>query len=122
MTMGRVGGIGLLVVAVALWRVVDGATAGVLPRNGQSDIRTAATTASDEAWVRGHAAAVAPARRVADSCGTLAAVMMVASVAHGTADPDALTIGLFALGYAVAVVGCVWIATVADRGARSTQR
>lgn len=119
MAMGLMGGIGLLTCAVLLWRVVDGAAAGTLARDGNIGIRTRATNASDAAWLAGHRAAAAPARGVALVCGVLAVAMILAALTHRSTDPDALVVSLFITGYAAMIAGSVIVARAANRGARS---
>lgn len=118
MALGLIGGIGLLLCALGLWRVVVGAASGALSRNAAVGIRTSATQASDAAWHAGHQAAVTPARLLALVCSALAVAMMVASLVGGSADPTALVVVLFAGGYLTMFAGCVVVARAANRGAR----
>lgn len=118
MTLGLFGGISLVGCAVLVWWATAAAAAGRLPRNGGVGIRTTHTSASDGAWVAGHEAALAPAKVVAIVSALLGVAMAVAAVVEGSAEPGALVVVLFVLGYLAMLVGAIVVARVADRAAR----
>jgi uncharacterized membrane protein len=97
-------------VAILLAVVTTLAARGRLPRNAWAGIRTRRTTASDEAWVRGHRAAV-PAV-VATAGIVVPAAVVVALAAEGDARDTA---GVILVG--VVVVGAVIASVRAHRGA-----
>ncbi|WP_265447417.1 SdpI family protein [Flexivirga meconopsidis] len=120
MTMGLLGGIGLLACAIAIYGVINSAAKGNLPRNGGAGIRTVGTRSSDEAWLAGHRAALPTARLVGLICGALAVLLVIAGAMDGKPDPTVTIVVLFVLGYGIMLGGAFYLARVADRAARET--
>lgn len=120
MWVGVIGGIGLLGTAVMVWLVTRAAATGDLASNSAIGIRTAATTASEEAWRRGHHAALPATRFVCAVSTVAAAAMFVAGILSGSDEPSLLVLVLFSAGYVFLLGGVFWIARVASRGARLT--
>ncbi|MFE6734815.1 SdpI family protein [Microbacterium sp. NPDC057650] len=85
----------------------------ILRRNGWLGIRTTATLASDEAWARGHRAAVLPASLT----GGIAIVGGVVAMSLGHGRDIAVVVGIAV----VLVAGGVWIAAVARRAAMRSE-
>ena len=108
-----------VVLSVLTWSVVrSNARPGARPSDWLG-MRTAATKASPEAWVRGHCAAL-PASRTTMRIGLVSVGAVLALVLASLVAPH---VAVLALGTSVAAVlvvtgGCVHACVVADRAAR----
>ncbi|MGW9403050.1 SdpI family protein [Arthrobacter sp. NPDC055585] len=106
------GSFGLFLLAAVLGTVARFIGAGQLSRNQAIGIRTRATMTSDEAWTRGHEAAL-PWMRTA-ALGALAAGLACAGVGIAvTGEPDNVLTGVLTLGGYALVTGLIITAGVA---------
>lgn len=122
MVMGIFGGVGLLMCAAVIYGLTASAAQGSTARNGAFGIRTKATMASDEAWLAGHRAALAPARVLAVFSSVVGVAMIVVAALDGGEEPTVPVIILFAIGYVGMLVGSVQIARVASAAARAADQ
>ncbi len=123
MTMGLMtGGVGLVVCALIVWGVTASAARGSLHRNAWAGIRTAATQASDEAWLAGHRAAMPAVQRIAAVSTVLGVAMIVTGLLSGQDDPTPAVITVFVLGYGTVLVGLIVAARTAHRAAHRAAR
>lgn len=105
--MGVLGGIGLVVCAVAVWWTTAAAARGRLARNATFGIRTSVTRTNDEAWLAGHRGALPTTRIVGVVSLVLGAALVAAGLWHGGNEPSTPITVLFTLGYGVLLVGSV---------------
>ncbi|MDO5628902.1 MAG: SdpI family protein [Mobilicoccus sp.] len=118
MSMGLSAGLGLLMVAAAVWfTTAANAKEGAQP-SSFAGIRTARTTASPKAWVAGHRAALPAARRLSLFSAVMAVVLVLTPALGGEGDaPNAATWAAFIIGFGGVTVGAFMLASVAGRGA-----
>ncbi|WP_116115466.1 SdpI family protein [Austwickia chelonae] len=119
MMLGVIGGLGVTVTGLAVWRIVEAAAEGRLDRNSEMGIRTVRTRRSDEAWVTGHQKARPLARIIFGYC----VLMGLALTGSGVRDGEAasfVTGVLFAMAYMGATGGLLGMAFLANKGARSS--
>ncbi|NYE00217.1 hypothetical protein BJY21_001401 [Kineosphaera limosa] len=120
--MGLVSGVSLIGVSVLLWWVTASAARGDLGRNGAVGIRTAATTASDAAWVAGHRAAL-PTAKITGIVGAIIGGNLVgAGLWSPSEEPSGAVLVLFAVGYSVIIVAALVAARIASQAAREAER
>lgn len=121
--MGLMGGFGLIWASGLLWVLTRWAASEQLSSNPAAGIRTAATTASSQAWTAAHRAALPWARRIG-VFGIVLGVCLVATafLPAGTNSelqaPHPLSVGLFAVGYGGVLLGCVPLVRTANEAAR----
>jgi hypothetical protein len=125
--MGLLGGFGLIFGGVLLWVLTTQAAREKLDNNPVAGIRTAATMASAEAWTAGHRAALPWARRLGIFgvlVGLLLAITTFLPGGNGSESTAAhpLSFGLFAVGWAGLLLGCVPLVGAANRAARQAER
>lgn len=126
MMMGLMGGFGLIWASGLLWVLTRWSASEQLGSNPVAGIRTAATTASSEAWTAGHRAALPWARRIG-VFGMILGVALVATaflpVAGGSKSqvPHPLSVAFFAVGYGGLLLGCVPLVRTANKAARQAQ-
>lgn len=120
LVVGLLGGFSLALAGGILWGVTRMAADGEMGANPVAGIRTAATTASPEAWVAGHRAAL-PWARWLGVLGLVGGVVLVACGFLDVTDPEAphpMTMGVFAVGFGGVLLGCIPLVRVANRAAR----
>lgn len=121
LVVGLMGGIMLIGASVMVWVLVRWAAEGQLENNPVAGIRTSATTASPEAWVAAHRAAL-PWARGLGVFGIVVGLLLVAT-AFLPAGPDpeaphALVLTTFAVGYGGLLLGCIPLVRKASSAAR----
>lgn len=119
MILGLVGiTAAMLAVGVLILWMAGRAAAGTLPRNDFAGIRTAATRASDEAWVAAHRAGAADLRRSVIGAVIAAGAPWV-SLAVPEPGRQAVVAAGVLLGAAVLLAFSVRAAIVGQRAARA---
>jgi len=108
----------MLAVGVLILWMAGRAAAGTLPRNDFAGIRTAATRASDEAWVAAHRAGAADLRRSVIGAVIAAGAPWV-SLAVPEPGRQAVVAAGVLLGAAVLLAFSVRAAIVGQRAARA---
>lgn len=109
----------MLVGAGAVWGLTAAAADGRLKRNPFAGIRTAATGASDAAWVAGHRAALPTARSIGLMSLVFGAAMMIDGIVTRDEEGSVLFWIMFVLGYGGIFVGTIMAAVRAGRAARA---
>lgn len=120
LVMGLLGGVSLILGGGLIWGLTRMAAAGGLGNNAAAGIRTAATTASPQAWAAGHRAALPWARRLGIFSLVWGGVLVTCGFLE-VADPEAphpMTIGAYAVGFGGLLLGCIPLARSANRAAR----
>lgn len=118
MSLGLSGALGLFIVAALVWFTTSAnAQEGARP-GAFAGIRTPRTTASPEAWVAGHRAALPAARRLSMFAAVMGVVLVLSPFLGGEGDgPNAATWAAFILGFLGISIGAFVLASIAGRGA-----
>lgn len=119
MLIGLFAGVALGLIGGVIWAVTAAAANGRLARNGSVGIRTRATRSSDAAWRAGHQAALPASRALGFAGGIIGLGMVVDGIISRDSQGSTVFWALFAIGYGAVLVGSVFVATVAQRAART---